>query len=213
MAITREPVEAALAIDARVAPALPTIAIHPWPAPDGLPQPVDGIVVLAVQTAAEATRDQIRLQVRTAVCEVLAALLSVPLADISLPRADGAAPRIVLRDGRTHAARYSISHETGLSLAAINLHGSIGVDLMRVHDITDWEIVARDYLGGAVATQLAATATALRARAFAQAWTAREASLKCAGLGLHEWQGPLNGTCRVVALELGADLVGTLASA
>jgi 4'-phosphopantetheinyl transferase len=56
-----------------------------------------------------------------------------------------------------------------------------------VQDVPDWDRVALDYLGPQVRDMLAGLDPACRADAFAQAWTRREAQLKCLGLSLSEF--------------------------
>jgi 4'-phosphopantetheinyl transferase len=84
----------------------------------------------------------------------------------------------------------SVSHEQGLSLAAIAPQGPVGVDLLAVTAVPDADEclrLARDYLGSHTAQALAALPATQRTMAFARAWTAQEARLKCMGLGLDEW--------------------------
>ncbi|MEG1054333.1 MAG: 4'-phosphopantetheinyl transferase superfamily protein, partial [Janthinobacterium sp.] len=87
---------------------------------------------------------------------------------------------------------------------------AVGIDVMRVQAIADWFMLARDYLGPQVADALAACPADQRPLALAQAWTAREAALKCAGLPLAEWNGAAPA-CRLQALRLAAPYVATLA--
>ncbi|MBB5368974.1 MULTISPECIES: 4'-phosphopantetheinyl transferase superfamily protein [unclassified Janthinobacterium] len=163
--------------------------------------------VLAIAIAAPPSRVEARARVRQAVREAAAQWLSIDIDSISVKSSPGQAPSVMLA-GRT--AGLSISHEEGLSLAAIHLHGKVGIDVMRVVAIPDWEIVARDYLGLQVTSQLAAMPAAERPRAMAQAWTAREAALKCAGLQLAEWTDAIID-CRLQALPVQRPYVATLA--
>jgi 4'-phosphopantetheinyl transferase len=187
-----------------------------WLWPGALPVPADGFFVIGVQTTPSQSRETVRLLVRRAIREVLAGLLGMPAEGIRVTAEPGCPPRVVLAHAsayKAHSIECSISHETGLSLVAINLRGrSVGIDLMRVQDIADWEGVARDYLGEAVAAQLADVEAISRAQAFAEAWTAREASLKSLGLPLSEWT-PRSLPCRIFKLALPAELAGSLAIA
>src|SRR5471030_766560 len=117
------------------------LAVHFWP--DTAPVWADGVCVIAVRTENGQQRVRPRQQIRHAVRAVLAELLDIAPAAIHLPDAEGAVPRIAPDD----AIAYSISHETGLTVAAINLRGAIGIDVLQVRDIADWQPVARDYLG------------------------------------------------------------------
>ena len=163
--------------------------------------------VLAISIAAVLPRAEARLRIRATVRAAAAQWLKMDIESISVESTPGAAPRLLLA-GRP--AGMSFSHDEGLSLAAIGLHGPVGIDVMRVQDIPDWEQVARDYLGPDVAQELAACSDAQRPLALAQAWTAREAALKCAGRQLAEWDG-VAPACRLQAVHLPAPYVATLA--
>ena len=183
--------------------------VHAWPGV--LPAPADGLIVIRVETST--TRDLARQQIRLALRQLLGQLLALPLAAIGLDWEKGQAPRITLHasDAASNVG-ISISHEPGMALAAIHLHGAVGVDLMRLQDVPDWKMVARDYLGAAITAALAGMPPEQRARAFARAWTAQEASLKCRGLPLSEWVAPtLPAPCRRFELALPDELIGTLA--
>ncbi|MGK5059811.1 4'-phosphopantetheinyl transferase family protein [Janthinobacterium sp. LB2P49] len=165
----------------------------------------DGVLVIGV--AAALPRAEARLRIRAAVREAAARWLKMDIEAISVASTPGTPPRLLLA-GR--AATLSFSHDEGLSLAAIGLHGPVGIDVMRVQDISDWFNLARDYLGPQAADELAARPAAQRPLALAQAWTAREAALKRAGLQLAEWNGAAPA-CRLHALALAAPHVATLA--
>ncbi|MDN2697619.1 4'-phosphopantetheinyl transferase superfamily protein [Janthinobacterium sp. SUN073] len=159
----------------------------------------DGVLVVGI--AAVLPRAEARLRIRAAVREALARWLKMDIESISVESTPGAPPRLLLA-GR--AAGLSLTHDDGISLAAIHLHGAVGIDVMRVQDIPDWANLARDYLGPQVAEELAACPDALRPLRLAQAWTAREAVLKCAGLPLMEWDGvALNYKVQHIALQDG----------
>lgn len=189
--------------------------VYPWPGALPVPVPQDGLIVIGIATVGSTIRTLARQQIRVALRQLLGELLGLSPDRIALQSEAGRPPRIAITDaGATRNVGCSISHEAGLSLAAINLHGAVGVDLMRVQQVPDWEMLARDYLGAAIAAVLAGTSPERRAQAFAKAWTEREASLKCQGLPLSEWTSspPCQiVACRSVALALPQGLVGTLA--
>lgn len=187
------------------------LAVHPWPG--ALPAAHDGLIVIGVAAPPGERREVARERVRLAVRQAAAQLSALALEQIELTSQPGQAPRLRLtRAGARSTAGLSISHEDGLSLAAIHLHGPVGVDLMRVRDVPDWQAVARDYLGDAVAGALALLPPEERAVAFARAWTGREAGLKCAGLPLAEWTAlPCAAHWRRRELALPAGLCGSLA--
>ncbi|QYG08472.1 4'-phosphopantetheinyl transferase superfamily protein [Janthinobacterium sp. PAMC25594] len=164
--------------------------------------------VLVIGIAAVLPRAEARQRLRAAVREAAAQWLQLDIEAISAESTPGAPPRLLLPGG---VASLSFSHDEGLSLAAVHLHGAVGIDVMRVQDIADWANLARDYLGPQVAEELAACPDALRPLLLAQAWTAREAALKCAGRQLAEWDGvALN--CHLQAVETPQNFVATLAT-
>ncbi|OEZ81028.1 4'-phosphopantetheinyl transferase superfamily protein [Janthinobacterium sp. HH104] len=164
--------------------------------------------MLVIGIAAVPPRLEARLRLRDAAREAAAHWLKLDIETISVESTPGAPPRLLLA-GR--AASLSFSHDEGLSLAAIGLHGAVGIDVMRVQYIGDWFHLARDYLGPQVAEALAACTDAQRPLALAQAWTAREAALKCIGRQLAEWDArPID--CHLQPLSLPAPYVATLAS-
>ncbi|PIG26232.1 4'-phosphopantetheinyl transferase [Janthinobacterium sp. 35] len=159
----------------------------------------DGVLVIGI--AAVLPRWEARLRIRAAVRAAAAQWLKMDIESISLESMPGAPPRLLLA-GR--AAGLSLTHDDGMSLAAIHLHGAVGIDAMRVQDIPDWANLARDYLGPQVTQELAACPDAQRPLRLAQAWTAREAALKCVGRQLTEWDGvALNCNVQHIALQDG----------
>ena len=166
----------------------------------------DGVLVIGIAGAMQ--RAEARVRLRLAICEAVAQWLHIAIDGVSVDSQPGQAPRLLLA-GR--AAWLSISHDDGISLAAIHLHGPVGVDVMRVVDIPDWYTLARDYLGPQVAAQLRACPDDQRPLALAQAWTAREAALKCAGRELAEWDGMALG-CHLQAVKMQAGFVAMLAT-
>lgn len=172
-----------------------------------------GLWTLQVPTPLSTLRDEARRLVRQALREHLPAWLGTDAVDlITTP---GQAPCLAPPH---QGVGVSIAHEAGLSLVALHRHGPVGVDLMHPIDMPDALDVARDHLGPEVAQALA-KALANRpatehAKAFALAWTAHEARLKCLGLPLQEWQAEMDKvlqTCQVQPLALPHGLEGHLA--
>jgi 4'-phosphopantetheinyl transferase len=192
------------------------LAVPAWPQVLTVPVPANGLMVFQVATDGDHAHDRTsaRAQVRLAVLQVLEVALALAPDQIVLTSTPGQPPRLVLAGYR--AAGLSISHEAGLSLAAINLHGGVGVDLMRApqqDEPADLIGVARDYLGPAAALALADVALHLRPIAFAKAWTAHEAGLKCGGLALAEWRpAPPSAPLRIAELQLPAPYIGAVAT-
>jgi 4'-phosphopantetheinyl transferase len=170
---------------------------------------VNGVQLASIVHPWGTTRIQARERARMALRELVASTWQLELARITLACTPGSAPRLLL-DGAPTQAGVSLAHEGLLSLAAFHADGAVGVDVMRVQLTDDWHSVARDYLGPAVAAMLDATPPAARAQAFARAWTAREACLKCLGLGLSEWTA-LPDRFDTEDLDAAPGYVGTLA--
>jgi len=151
-------------------------------------------------------RTTARRTIRLALLAALAEAGGLPASAIQLCGAPGKAPYALL-DGRRIAL--SISHDGELSVAALRLDGgAVGIDVMQVTGVPDWQAVARDYLGPACAATLAGMP------AFARAWSEREARLKCRGLALAEWNASdesLLSACACLPLALPDGYVGSVA--
>jgi 4'-phosphopantetheinyl transferase len=183
--------------------------VHWWPA--SLTPAPDGVLVIGVESGERSTA---RAHIRTALRAALERLLDAPAEAVAIVSGEGRAPAISVRGCAATAPGLSISHDAPWSLAAINLNGPVGIDVMRVQDIPDWRAVAQDYLGPEVTARLATLPAAQRAAAFARAWSAHEARLKCLGLGLAEWTPALAeslAACVVLPLALPDSHAGTLA--
>jgi 4'-phosphopantetheinyl transferase len=172
-----------------------------WPAP--LAPRADGLYVIGVQGDRE--RQSARRRTRQALCEALAQLYGLATEQIMIHFSAGRAPAVsFLGAPGMVPPGISISHDGRLSLAAIHLHGLVGVDLMRVQEVPDWREVARNYLPPHVLDLLAAADPAQRPRLLARAWTEHEARLKCHGRQLAEWSGlALPARCLELALPEG----------
>jgi len=171
------------------------LAVLLWPG--SAPAPQDGLFAILIRTAVP--REAARRSIRLAACEALASVLRIPSRDIEIVSTPGTQPHVLLA-GAASRIGVSFSHDAGYSLAAINLQGPVGADLMRVQDIPDWPAIARDYLGPGFAC--------LRdSRAYTQAWTQREAALKCHAHHISEWQADLPGASIPLVLPV-PELVG-----
>ena len=157
-----------------------------WPV--ALP-PSAPLFVIAVATPDSTNRTVARQRIRTALQSVLGTLWRCDPAGVTLTSTPG---EPLLAHGQ-HSPTWglSVSHEEGLSLAAVNRFGPIGVDIVRASAELDWRGVARDYLGPDVAADIAAQPSLTQNQAFLRAWTRHEAQLKCLSLGLVEWSPAL----------------------
>jgi len=170
------------------------------------------VIVVSVTTPLTTIRHIARERIRCAISEALGILLDVAPQSITLISEPGQPVRIALPH---HQIGLSISHQPGLSIAAINLRGAIGIDLMQPDVISDWEQIAHDYLGDQACKKILGHTVNQRAHAFAQEWTRYEASLKCLGLGIDEWYPALQRKlerCNVTELALANGFVGAVAT-
>jgi 4'-phosphopantetheinyl transferase len=163
-------------------------------------------------------RETARLRIRAALAAALADHCGIDPGGIELHAPEGAAPwATAALDGAERRIALAISHDGALSVAAFRADGgAVGIDVSQVVPVPDWNLVARDYLGPAVAAQLAALPADARDAGFAQAWSEHEARLKCLGLQLDEWRAertPALQACRCFPLALPDGYVGYLALA
>lgn len=164
------------------------IDVH-WMAPGAPftpPPAAEGVTVVGVRGQPE--RDTARRTVRAALRTALAAHWAVAEDLVELHSPSGDAPWALLRlAGAPRRVPLAISHDGDLSVAAFAAGNAVGVDVSQIVPVPDWEAVARDYLGPAVAQALAGVPGAARDAAFARAWSEQEARSKYFGLPLEEW--------------------------
>lgn len=200
------------------------LQVHPWPqaAAQALAalQSDAACVVISVATFHTEDRTLARDAIRLALRELLAAFWGQHADCIQFSSRTGEALTLL---SPACAVGLSVSHAPGCSVAAVHLHGAVGIDVMRVDaypsgedgkNPPEWERLARDYMGPATHWQLVHTAPVLRAAVFAQAWSQLEAGMKCFGQGLTEWTpalGKVLDRCSVTALDLPDALRGALA--
>lgn len=189
-------------------------SVYFWPdSSDSIPLNQD-LIVIALDTLPTTLRFQARKLIRIAIKQVLAKILGCTLDEIELTFELGQAPRL---SQPKHNIGLSISHESGLTIAAIHLNGKVGVDLLASKTIPDKgeiETLALEYLGAQTAEHLSRMANLEQKLAFAQAWTAFEARLKCEEKNLTEWTASsalqLN-MLKVRSLILPDGYIGTIA--
>ena len=186
----------------------PGAAVPSWRS--ALP-PSAPLFLIAVDTT-DTSRPVARQHIRTALQSVLGELWQCQPADVALTTTPGEP----LRAHGPHSLNWglSLSHDTGLSVAAVNRHGPVGVDIVRVSTAFDWRATAHDYLGPDVASDIAALPLSAQNETFLKAWTQHEARLKCLSLGLMEWSPALHAHFSVLQtapLDLPAEWLGTVA--
>jgi len=172
-----------------------------------------GLALLGVR--GQSAREAARLRIRAALTTALAAYFSIDANRIVLHSSQGVAPwAVVTLDAGDQRVALSISHDGDISVAAYSFSGSVGIDVMSIVPVPDWESVARDYLGKHTARKLAARPDSERDAAFAHAWSEHEARLKCLGLQLSEWcdeRAVALQACRCFPLALPEGFVGYVA--
>ncbi|MEB0045633.1 MULTISPECIES: 4'-phosphopantetheinyl transferase family protein [unclassified Pseudomonas] len=182
-------------------------AVDPYP---GMPPRLhNGVLLISTEHPLGTHRADARERIRANICDAMALMLGLPSDAITFVSHAGHPPRLLIRG--LPEPGLSISHEDRLSLAAVNLQGPVGVDLMQVQEVPNWQSVAQDYLGPDVTEHLRVTPDAERPRAFANAWCRQEARLKCHGLALAEWAAIPPLTCPTFELNLPYPMVGALA--
>ena len=205
-----------------------SIAVHPWPASrallaasagngSGLLEPAGSgaaadLLVVSVVTPDSTLRDAARAQMRDALREVLSLQLGCAPESVVLQSIPGQPLRV---EHPVHGQNIglSVSHEAGLSVAALRRNGTVGVDIMRIAPSFDWQAVARDYLGPKAVCRITSQPESEQSLAFAREWTRLEAGLKCLGLVLQEWNPALAKqleSCRFRKLALPTRLCGTV---
>lgn len=167
---------------------MPTpLKVYFWPeSADSIPMS-QSLIVIAVRTLPTTPRSQARKLIRMAITKVLAKQLACPQAEIQLLSQSGQALKLL---HPTHNIGLSISHESALSLAAINMNGRVGVDLIDVKSIpnkNEIDTLANDYLGVKAAEYLSHLPPEQQKVAFAEVWTEFEARLKYQGKDLSEY--------------------------
>jgi 4'-phosphopantetheinyl transferase len=151
---------------------------------------------------------------------LLARYLDVEPATVEF-RVDPRGKPNLVRHGRGAPLSFNMSHSAPLALYAFTKAEAVGVDVETPRErAIDSVAIATRVLGVHEGHRLAALEPAERERQFLRAWTRREATLKCRGIGLlggAEAQGRdvarvLSGTRLCVRdLDLGAAAVGAVA--
>ena len=181
----------------------------PWAAMLPRSEPV---FVIAVKTPDHPDRTVARTTIRTAIKDVLGELWGCAPTHVTLTHTPGEPLRA--QAPNSPAWGLSVSHDAGLSVAAVNRLGPVGVDIVCESQAFDWHAVAHDYLGPAMARQLASHPLASQNQQFLRAWARHEACLKCLSLGLVEWSPALQSrlaALQVVDLQLPAGWLGAVA--
>ena len=144
-----------------------------------LPPPGEPVLIRVVTSS---SRQQSRQELRIVLRQVLAAWSGF-LPEQLVLNETASGPVWPGRLGG-HGLDISLSYAEGEAWIGLIRDGAIGVDAMRIQIFPEAEIVARDYLGFEALKIIQASAAP--ALAFASAWTAFEARLKCLKQPLRE---------------------------
>ncbi|MBR7792132.1 4'-phosphopantetheinyl transferase superfamily protein [Undibacterium sp. FT147W] len=171
-------------------------------------------VVIGLSFPPNLQRETARQQLHLAITELLMQAFFCAAEQIRLIRVAGSRLQCFVA---TQEVFISVSHEPGLSLAAISQKQLPGIDLMAVKTIDDWQDVASIYFSPQQIATLQQAQDGERAVLFAQYWTMLEAHFKCAGIAITEYNADvqqqiasaLKNSCSY-ALTLPFDYVGAL---
>jgi 4'-phosphopantetheinyl transferase len=171
-------------------------------------------VVISLSFPQNLQREVARQQLHLAITELLIQAFSCAAEQIRLIRVAGSRLQCFVA---TQEIFISVSHEPGLSLAAISRKRQSGIDLMEAKPIDDWQNIARIYFNPQQIAALQQAQDCDRASLFARYWTMMEARFKCAGVAITEYDKHLQQQmasvlkdARSYALTLPAGYIGTL---
>jgi phosphopantetheinyl transferase len=156
----------------------PKLIFH-WPETPVLPPPGQAVLIRVVTAQ---SRQMARQKLRTALRQMLA-----PWSNISpeqLPLRETTSGPVWLGQLGGHNLDISLSYAEGEGWIGLIRAGLIGVDIMRIQRIPETEEVARHYLDPEVLKTIQQSTDPVLA--FAAAWTALEARLKCLKQPLRE---------------------------
>ena len=90
-------------------------------------------------------------------------------------------------DARLAPLSSSLAYADNFLLLGLCCGANIGIDLVRITPMPDWQTVATLYLGPHITAELAGLPAEQRDAAFARHWAELEARGKCLGIGLQEY--------------------------
>jgi 4'-phosphopantetheinyl transferase len=89
-----------------------------------------------------------------------------------------------LRDVENNGVQFNLSHSEDCAVYAVTLGCELGIDVERIKDLPDMDSVARRFFSPAEVADLRVVPSELRAQAFYNCWTRKEAYIKAVGSGL-----------------------------
>ena len=190
------------------------LSVFEWPNDADRLNLENGLLVIALKTPPTMQRQEARQLIRLAIQEVLALLLHYDVSEIDLLSQAGQAVKLL---NTQHNIGLSISHEVGLSLVAINMHGAVGVDILTVNSVPEDDelrTLTIEYLGVKATERIINRPRDEHKEAFAMAWTEFEACLKLKGEALVEWSATRDeklNSIPVCSLALSDGYIGAIA--
>lgn len=120
---------------------------------------------------------------RAALKTLLAGYLGVRPAEIELTYGNTGKPELC-DAAQSGWLRFNLAHSDNLALVAIVRDCDVGIDVERIRRVNHMEQIADRYLHESEASELRAMSPEARVASFVRCWTAKEAVLKAAGIGL-----------------------------
>lgn len=95
-------------------------------------------------------------------------------------------PMLVSGDGRPSPLRFNLSHSSDLVMLAASTETGVGVDVEKIAERADIDMIARRFFSPDEALELSGLAGGLRLKRFLALWTLKEAAVKALGGGVLE---------------------------
>jgi 4'-phosphopantetheinyl transferase len=194
------------------------LAVYSWPESKDLALhelATQGVTVISLKTLKGVSREIVRNDTRAMLSDFLCRAYACTPEKIKLLREPGKQPGLSISIP-DHQITISLSHEQGLSVAAIGDGLWVGVDLLLVDPELEWQTVAELYLGKQRTIEIAKIPQPLQASCFARQWATLEAQLKCLGQPMSEWSPQREhkhaaAACYIQELNLPSGYAGMIA--
>ena len=108
--------------------------------------------------------------------------------------------------------KFNLSRSKSMAAVAVALDIEVGVDIERLHPLTDYLGIAERFLPPSAAAEFAAVFEPDREREFYRRWTRTEAMLKATGEGLYGAGKELEGVWTVAEIEAGPNFAAAVAA-
>jgi 4'-phosphopantetheinyl transferase len=112
----------------------------------------------------------------------------------------------------TPELKFNLARSKGMAAVAASLHVEVGVDIERLHPLTDYMGIADRFLPPSAAAEFAAVFEPEPEREFFRRWTRTEAMLKATGEGLYGAGREVEGEWTVAELDVGPEYAAAVAA-